>query len=42
MWSKIKAICLDSLTIAWGYCLAFAGAVMQAIDTIADALADPA
>jgi hypothetical protein len=42
MWSKTKAICLNSLTIAWGYCLAFAGAVMQDIDTIAGALGDPA
>jgi hypothetical protein len=42
MWTRIKACCLNSLTIAWSYCLAFAGAVMQAIDTIADALGDPA
>ncbi len=41
MWARIKACCLNSLTIAWGYCLAFAGAAMQAIDTIADALGDP-
>jgi len=41
MWARIKACCLNSLTIAWGYCLAFAGAVMQAIDTVADALGDP-
>ena len=41
MWAHIKACCLNSLTVAWGYCLAFAGAVMQAIDTIADALGDP-
>jgi hypothetical protein len=33
---------LSSLTIAWGYCLALAGAVMQAIDVIADGLGDPA
>jgi hypothetical protein len=42
MWTRIKACCLNSLTIAWGYCLAFAGAAMQAIDNIADALGDPA
>ena len=42
MWTRIKACCLNSLTIAWGYCLAFAGATMQAIDNIADALGDPA
>jgi hypothetical protein len=41
MWTHIKACCLNSLTIAWGYCLAFAGAAMQAIDTIADTLGDP-
>jgi hypothetical protein len=38
---KIKAFCLNSLTIAWGYCLALAGAIMQAIDVAADALGDP-
>jgi hypothetical protein len=32
---------MNSLTIAWGYLLAFAGAVMQAIDSTADALGDP-
>jgi hypothetical protein len=42
MWTRIKACCLNSLTIAWGYCLALAGAMMQAVDTIADALGDPA
>lgn len=42
MWARIKACCLNSLTIAWSYCLAVAGAVMQAIDAIADALGDPA
>jgi hypothetical protein len=41
MLSKIKALCLNSLTVAWGYFLAFAGAVMQAIDSVADALGDP-
>jgi len=41
MWARIKAGCLHSLTMAWGYCLACVGAVMQAIDTIADALGDP-
>ena len=37
----MKAACLNSLTIAWGYFLAFAGAVMQALDSMADALGDP-
>jgi hypothetical protein len=41
MWARVKACCLNSLTVAWGYCLAFAGTVMQAIDTISDALGDP-
>jgi len=41
MWARIKACCLNSLTIAWSYLLAFAGAAMEAVDTIADALGDP-
>ncbi len=41
MWERIKACCLNSLTIAWSYCLAFAGAAMQGLDSIADALGDP-
>jgi hypothetical protein len=41
MWARIKTCCLNSLTMAWSYCLAFAGAAMQAVDTIADALGDP-
>jgi hypothetical protein len=41
MWARIKACCLNSLTVAWGYCLALAGAAMQGIDTVADALGDP-
>jgi hypothetical protein len=41
MWARLKACCLHSLTVAWGYCLAGAGAAMQAIDTIADASGDP-
>ena len=41
MWARVKACCLNSLTVAWGYLLAFAGAVMQTIDTVADALGDP-
>jgi hypothetical protein len=41
MWARIKACCLNSLTIAWSYCLAFAGAAMQGIDSVADALGDP-
>jgi hypothetical protein len=41
MFTKVKAFCLNSLTIAWGYLLAFAGAVMQGLDSSADALGDP-
>jgi hypothetical protein len=41
MWARIKVCCLNSLTIAWSYLLAFAGAVMQAVDSISDALSDP-
>jgi hypothetical protein len=41
MWARIKVCCLNSLTVAWGYCLALAGAAMQGIDTVADALGDP-
>ena len=41
MWTRIKACCLNSLTIAWSYCLAFAGAAMQGLDSLADALGDP-
>ena len=41
MWARIKAGCLNSLTIAWSYCLGIAGAMMQGLDLIADALGDP-
>ena len=41
MWARIKACCLNSLTIAWSYCLACAGAAMQGFDSLADALGDP-
>jgi hypothetical protein len=41
MWMRIKSCCLHSLTVAWGYCLAVTGALMQAVDTIADSLGDP-
>ncbi len=41
MWARIKACCLNSLTMAWGYCLAMAGAAMQGLDSISDALGDP-
>ena len=41
MWEKIKAFCLNSLTIAWGYVVAFAGLLLQGLDSVADALGDP-
>jgi hypothetical protein len=41
VWGTVKAFCWNSLTIGWGYFLAFAGAVMQIVDNIADALGDP-
>ena len=41
MLGKLKAICLHSLTIAWGYVLVITGAAMSAIDNIGDALGDP-
>jgi len=41
MIAKLKTLCLNSLTIAWGYLLAITGAIMQAIDVTADALGDP-
>ena len=41
MWCKVKTFCLHSLTVAWGYSLAFVGVMMQGIDTVADALGDP-
>jgi len=41
MLCKIKKICLSSLTIAWGYCLALAGTALQIIDYVADPLGDP-
>jgi hypothetical protein len=41
MIARVKAACLRSLTVAWGYCLALAGGTLQAFDSIADALGDP-
>ena len=40
MLRRIKTACLSSLTIAWGYCLAFAGVALQVVDYIADPLGD--
>lgn len=41
MLSRMKAFCLHSLTVAWGYVLAIAGATMSVADNISDALGDP-
>jgi len=41
MFVKVKAFCLHSLTIAWGYVLALIGAAMSIVDNIGDALGDP-
>ena len=41
MLARIKAICLHSATVAWSYCIAFAGAAMSLLDEMADALGDP-
>ena len=41
MIGRIKAFCLHSLTIAWGYVLASAGGAMALVDNIGDALGDP-
>jgi len=41
MFARVKAFCLHSLTIAWGYVLAIVGGVMSMIDSIGDALGDP-
>ncbi len=41
MWSRIKAFCLNSLTIAWGYVLAAIGTLLSVLDSIGDALGDP-
>jgi len=41
MFGKLKAICLHSLTIAWGYILAIVSGLMSAVDNIGDALGDP-
>jgi hypothetical protein len=41
MFCRVRALCLHSLTVAWGYVLAVAGAAMSVIDNVADALGDP-
>jgi hypothetical protein len=41
MWARIKSCCLNSLTVAWEYCLAFVGVALQTIDALADLIGDP-
>lgn len=41
MCARIKALCLHSLTVAWGYILAIVGSAMSMLDSIGDALGDP-
>jgi len=41
MLARIKAVCLHSMTIAWSYCIALAGALASIVDDLADALGDP-
>lgn len=41
MLTRIKAACLHSVTIAWSYCIALAGASAVIVDEFADALGDP-
>ncbi len=41
MLARLKAICLNSMTIAWSYCVALAGALAAVVDDLADALGDP-
>lgn len=41
MFARVKAFCLHSLTVAWGYVLALVGGAMSVVDTVGDALGDP-
>jgi putative exporter of polyketide antibiotics len=41
MLARLKAACLHSMTIAWSYCIALAGALASIVDDLADALGDP-
>jgi hypothetical protein len=41
MFAKIRALCLNSLTIGWSYCVALFGIAMSVVDQVADALGDP-
>ncbi|WP_315796559.1 hypothetical protein [Bradyrhizobium sp. SZCCHNRI3043] len=41
MWTKVKAACRHSLTIAWSYVLAVVGLLLSIVDNVSDALGDP-
>ncbi len=41
MFARIRALCLHSLTVAWGYVLAIVGSAMSMLDRIGDSLGDP-
>lgn len=41
MLTKIKALCLNSTTIAWSYLLALVGGMLQVVDVVGDILGDP-
>ncbi|NPU67541.1 hypothetical protein HL667_21235 [Bradyrhizobium sp. 83012] len=41
MWTRVKAACRHSLTIAWGYLLAVIGFLLSIVDNFSDALGDP-
>jgi hypothetical protein len=41
MFAMLKAFCLNSLTIAWGYLLALVGLMLQFIDAAGGSLGDP-
>lgn len=41
LWTRLKALCLHSATIAWSYVLMALGSLLQLIDAAGDALGDP-
>jgi hypothetical protein len=41
MLTKLKTFCLNSLTVAWGYLLAFIGVILQLVDAAGEVLGDP-
>ncbi|MDR3469819.1 MAG: hypothetical protein P4M07_28145 [Xanthobacteraceae bacterium] len=41
MWARLKKLCFNSATMAWGYVLAAGGVILQTVDGLADTLGDP-